>query len=117
MIAKEFKEKTIGWQERLNANEWFFSDLRESLLKNKTDKDVFTEIDEVVDLIVEQKDKTLVYESFLLLVEMYRKVDTTERTENLNANWNVLKEHILSYGDAYGQQFQDFERWFGSKWK
>ena len=117
MIADEFKEKIIDWQEKLQVNEWFFSDLREDLLRDKTNKEVFFAIDEVVELIIEQKDTTLVYESFLLLFELYWKLDTTERTEKLNTDWNILKNHVCSYSDIHKHQFREFERWFGSKWK
>jgi hypothetical protein len=117
VIADEFKEKIIDWQEKLKVNEWFFSDLREDLLRDKTNKEVFFAIDEVVELIIEQKDTTLVYESFLLLFGIYWKLDTTERTEKLRADWSILKNHVCSFSDIHERQFREFERWFGSKWK
>lgn len=117
MIANSFREATIDWQEKLQGDEWFFSNLQEDLLRNKSNTEIFAEIDDVIDLILEQKDKTLVYESFLLLFNIYGELETTEQTEKLKSNWNVLKEHICLFGNEHRQQFVEFERWFGSNWK
>ena len=114
MVAKEFEIALEGWQEKLQNDEWYFVRLREDLTKKFSPDELFSAIDDVVDLVLKQKDEFLIHETFLLLFDMYRKIDTTERTFKLSNSWTRLKQH-MELNDTLIHQFHEFERWFGNK--
>ncbi|MFZ5856348.1 MAG: hypothetical protein ACOYZ6_05920 [Chloroflexota bacterium] len=114
MIAKEFEIAIEGWQEKLQTDEWYFVQLREDLIKNSSLSELFSAIDDVVDLIFKQQDEFLIHETFLLLFDIYRKIGTAERTFKLINSWTRLKQH-MEVNDTLIHQFHEFERWFGNK--
>lgn len=112
LIASNFEKEIANWQEKLKNDEWFFVSVREKLIKDLPANQIFSEIDQVISFIIDQHDKYLIYEGFLLLFDMYRKIDTTEQTKLLKTEWNFLKNLVNSCGEQQANQFREFEKWF-----
>ena len=99
-----------NWQDKLDADEWYFSNSFESISKDMSSDVAFNYIPEVVNELLELDEDFLIWETLYFLMDLYRIADTTELHPALEKNWSVLREHIQKYKDSYSTPYQELRR-------
>jgi hypothetical protein len=98
------------WEEKLNADEWYFSNAFEAISKNMSSESAFNFIPEVVHMLLELEEDYLIWETLYFLMDLYRIAETTEVHPILVQNWFALREHIQKYEDSYSTPYQELKR-------
>ena len=89
-VAAEFERASIGWEGKLQADEWFFTRLRERLVNTLTPSQALRDIGGVADLILCETDAYLRSELAFLLIALARRSDSTEMHPALHENWRQV---------------------------
>ena len=82
-----FRSDLEHWQEALEADEWHFVRLRETLLRELDPSEAFASIDEAVSLLLQRRDAFEQDECGALLLGLARRADTTEMPPLLVSQW------------------------------
>ncbi len=87
---QRFRDELAAWEEHLQADEWHFVHLREQIVKELSPQAAFALINEVVPLLLEQKDDFGKSESGALLLALAGRADTSELPPTLAARWDEV---------------------------
>ncbi len=63
------------WQDKLDADEWYFSNSFESISKDMSSEVAFNYIPEVVNAFLELDEDFLIWETLYFLMDLYRIAD------------------------------------------
>jgi hypothetical protein len=99
-----------NWQEKLNEDEWYFSNAFETISKEMSSESAFNYIPEVTYLLLELNEDYLIWETLYFLIDLYSIAMTTEIHPILEENWSTLSDHIQKYEDSYSTPFQELKR-------
>ncbi|WP_155667771.1 ABC transporter [Ornithinibacillus caprae] len=112
-------KKLIGiydnWQDKLDAEEWYFSNAFELISKDMSSESAFNYIPEVIDMLLKLDEDYLIWETLYFLIEIYSIAETTQIHPILEKNWSVLREHIQKYEDSYSTPYQELKRFLRVK--
>ncbi len=97
-LKDKFKSRIVGWETKLQEDEWFFATLRRELTADLQPNEAFNAIPDAVELTLEQADRFLCYECFELLLSLAHVSDTTEVHQVLNDKWEQLCSHMSQFG-------------------
>ena len=87
------------WETELQNNEWFFSDIRDSIISNTTEEEAFRSIPQLLEILMHCNDTYLTDELLVILMTLVRKSATTECPEGLK---DAMKK-IEAKSDLYGR--------------
>ncbi|MEH6949611.1 ABC transporter [Bacillus sp. JJ634] len=110
MIDKALTQVYLDWQEKLDNNEWYFSDAFDSIVKDMNPEQAFAYIPNVIQMLLQLEDEFLIWETLYFLLQVYGIANTTEIHPELRNNWEALTKHIYKYPDAYKTPFQELKR-------
>jgi hypothetical protein len=96
----------VGWEDKLDNDEWYFSNSFESITNGMSPEEAFNYIPNVIEALVNLDDDFLLWETLYFLMELYSLADTTQIHPYLESNWSVLKQHIKEYEDSYATPFK-----------
>jgi hypothetical protein len=97
----------VGWEDKLDKDEWYFSDSFQSITKGMSPEEAFNYIPNVIKVLYELDDDFLIWETLYFLIELYNIADTTQIHPLLESNWSELKQHIKKYNDSYATPFKE----------
>jgi hypothetical protein len=100
----------VGWEDKLEKDEWYFSNSFESITKGMSSEEAFNYIPNVIDVVFNLGDEYLIWETLYFLMELYSIADTTQVHPYLESNWSSLKQHIKKYEDSYATPFKELIR-------
>lgn len=103
------------WEEKFDADEWYFSNAFETISKDMSSESAFNYIPEVINMLLELDKDYLIWETLYFLIDLYRIADTTEIHPVLEENWSALREHIQNYEDSYSTPYQELKRFLRVK--
>jgi hypothetical protein len=83
-----------NWQDKLDADEWYFSNSFELISKDMSSDVAFNYIPEVINILLELDEDDLIWETLYFLIDLYRIAKTTELHPTLEKNWSALREHF-----------------------
>ena len=112
---KKLLEVYIDWQDKLDADEWYFSNAFEAISKDMSSENAFNYIPEVLNVLLDLDEDYLIWVTLYFLIDLYRIAETTEIHPILEKNWSELKEHIQKYGDSYSTPYQEMKRFLRVK--
>lgn len=111
-IRKKINKSLNNWEEELNKDEWYFSNLRDEILQEITPEEAFNYIPDVVKICLELKDKYLVGEIFEILLDLVKRTNTTEIPSYLEKNWEALINYVSSIGDYNKRKTKELKGWY-----
>ena len=94
---KRLLEIYVEWEDKLNNDEWYFSNSFESITKGMSPEEAYNYIPNVIDVLLRLDDDFLIWETLYFLIEIYSIADTTEIHPHLESNWSLLTQHIKKY--------------------
>ena len=80
------------WREKIQENEWYFSDIRQLILKEINISEIFDVIDVVVNSILSEQDLFFISELLELLICLIRELNTSQVPEGIDKNFLYLDE-------------------------
>ncbi|MBO8173302.1 MAG: ABC transporter [Bacillaceae bacterium] len=107
---KKLTEVYDNWQDKLDADEWYFSNVFESISGNMSSDTAFNYIPEDIYILLELDEDYLIYETLYFLIDLYRIANTSEIHPKLEENWDALRQHIKMYKDSYSTPYQELKR-------
>ena len=110
MIDKALAQVYLDWQEKLDNNEWYFSNVFDSIVKDMDPEQAFAYIPNVVQMLLQLDDELLIWETMYFLLQVYEIANTTETHPELSENWEALTQRISKYPDVYKTPFQELQR-------
>lgn len=99
----------VEWSDKLNKDEWYFSNSFESITFGMTPEEAFNYIPNVIEVLLKLEDDLLVWETLYFLIELYNLADTTQIHPSLERNWFMLTQHIKNYKDSYNTPFKELK--------
>ena len=99
----------IEWEDKLDKDEWYFSNSFELITKGMTPEEAFNYIPNIIEALIKLDDDFLVWETLYFLIEIYVLADTTQVHPFLERNWSMLEKHIRKYEDSYATPFREFK--------
>lgn len=100
----------MEWEDKLDGDEWYFSNSFESITKGMSPEEAFNYIPYVIEVLFKLDDDFLVWETLYFLNELYSLADTTQIHPFLESNWSLLNKHIKKYEDSYATPFKELKR-------
>lgn len=100
----------VGWREKLNKDEWYFSNSFELISSGMSPEEAFNYIPNVIEVLLKLEDDLLVWETLNFLIELYNLADTTQIHPLLERNWFMLTQHMKKYEDSYDTRFRELTR-------
>lgn len=97
------------WQSALQRDEWFFSNLVDQIVARLSPSEAFVAIDEVVEIILQQRDPMLIYYCGTFLIRLARLSDTTELPRGLRSAWDTV-ERLLRDAPDIAEQLRSWYR-------
>jgi hypothetical protein len=97
------------WEDKLDKDEWYFSNSFESITKGMSSEEAYNYIPNVLDLLLKLDDDFLIWETIYFIIELYSIADTTQIHPYLESNWSVLTQHLKSYQDSYATPFKELK--------
>lgn len=107
---KRLLEIYVEWEEKLDNDEWYFSNAFESIIKGMTSEEAFNYIPNAIEVLLDINDDYLLWETLYFLMDLYSIADTTQIHPYLESNWSALKQHIKNYEDSYTTPFKELMR-------
>jgi hypothetical protein len=114
-VAARFELDTVHWQAKLQADECFFTALREGLVNPLSPVEAYENIGGVVELILGQRNEFVCSEAVQLLLDLARHSDTTAVHPVLERDWRRLMAHLLSFGEYMQGQAGELASWYRRK--
>ncbi|NWK57678.1 hypothetical protein HW115_18820 [Verrucomicrobiaceae bacterium N1E253] len=96
------------WEQALQHDEWFFSSLIEGTTSELSPHEAFDAIDELVALLISQRDSTLIYYCGVFLISLIRLSDTSEVPVVLRSSW----DSVVSILDDSPDILQQLQEWY-----
>ncbi|SEB93225.1 hypothetical protein SAMN05443246_2391 [Paenibacillus sp. GP183] len=100
----------FDWEDKLDNDEWYFSNSFESITKDMSSEEAFNYIPNVIEMLFKLDDDFLIWETLYFLIELYNIANTTQIHPFLERNWSLLKIHIKKYDDSYATPFKELKR-------
>ncbi|MEH7126509.1 ABC transporter [Bacillus sp. JJ1773] len=100
----------MEWEDKLDKDEWYFSNSFELITKGMSPKEAFNYIPNVIEVLLQLGDDFLVGETHYFLIELYSLADTTQIHPHLESNWSMLTQYIKKYEDSYAIPFKELRR-------
>ena len=100
----------VGWEDKLDNDEWYFSNAFELISKGMSPEEAFNYIPNVIEVLFKLDDDFLIWETLYFLMDLYSISDTTQIHPYLESNWSPLKQHIKRYEDSYVTPFKELIR-------
>jgi hypothetical protein len=100
----------VEWEDKLDNDEWYFSNSFESITKGMSSREAFNYIPNVIDVLLKLDNDFLIWETLYFLMELYSIADTTQIHPFLESNWSPLKQHIKKYEYSYDTPFKELIR-------
>ncbi|MFT4417270.1 ABC transporter [Fredinandcohnia humi] len=100
----------MGWEDKVDNDEWYFSHSFESITEGMSSKEAFNYIPNVIEVLFKLDDDFLIWETLYFLIELYSIDDTTQVHPSIENNLSQLKQHILKYQDSYTTPFKKLMR-------
>ena len=100
----------MEWEDKLDKDEWYFSNSFESIIKEMSPEEAFDYIPNVIKVLLKLDDDFLIWETLYFLIELYCLADTTQTHPSLKGNWSTLTNHIRKFKDSYATPFGEFKR-------
>ncbi|WP_260858137.1 ABC transporter [Bacillus sp. FJAT-22090] len=94
------------WQDKLEKDEWYFSNSFESVTKGMTSEEAFNYLPKVIEMLFKLDEDYLIWETLYFLIELYSIADTTQIHPFLESNWSELTNHIKKFKDSYSTPFK-----------
>lgn len=91
------------WQSALERDEWFFSRLEDDIAARLSSSEAFAAIDELTELLLQQRELALQYYCGVFLLTLARRSDTTELPGGLRGAWDTVAGLLRDYPDIAGQ--------------
>src|ERR1035441_6666497 len=85
------------WQSALQRDEWFFSRLGEDIATRLSSSEAFATIDEVAELLLQQREPMLRYYCGVFLIRLARLSNTTELPCGLRSAWDTVEQLLREY--------------------
>ena len=92
------------WRDKIQENEWYFSDVRDLFLKEIDITEIFEVIDFVVNSILLEKDLYFISELLELLISLVRKMNSSQIPD-------CISENLLSLDEIFQRELYLNERW------
>jgi len=97
----------VRWEDKLDDDEWYFSNSFESITKGMSSEEAFNYIPNVIEILFKLDDDFLIWETLYFLIGLYIIADTTQVHPSIEGNWSRLKQHILKYQDSFTTPFKE----------
>lgn len=97
----------VGWEDKLDNDEWYFSNSFESITKGMSSEEAFNYIPNVFEILFKLDNDFLIWETLYFLIGLYIIADTTHVHPSIESKWSQLKQHILKYQDSYITPFKE----------
>ena len=110
MIDNALTQVYLDWQEKLDNNEWYFSNAFDSIVKDMDPEQAFAYIPNVVQMLLQLEGEFLIWETMYFLLQVYEIANTTEIHPELSNNWEALTQRISEYPDVYKTPFQELKK-------
>jgi hypothetical protein len=94
-IATDYEAGLHDWQAKLDTDEWYLANLRESMVAPLSPVEAFENVGHVVELLLRTRDEELRFQTALLLVDLSRHTDTTQMHPMLQAKWAQVMDHVF----------------------
>lgn len=98
------------WEDKLNDDEWYFSNSFQSITKEMSPEEAFNYIPNVIEVLFKLDHDYLIWESLYFLNQLYGVANTTEIHPFLERNWSLLDAHLKKYDDSYATPFMELKR-------
>lgn len=95
------------WEDKLETDEWYFSNSFESITVGMSPEEAFNYIPNVIEVLFKLEDDYLIWETLYFLIGLYRIANTTQVHAQLESNWSTLTKHIKNYKDSYATPFKE----------
>lgn len=99
-----FHQVKKEWREKIQENEWYFSNVRDLLLKEIDVNEIFEVIDFIVNNILSEQDMYFISELLELLICLVRKSNSSHIPDSINKNF-------LSLDKMFNKELYLNERW------
>lgn len=110
-MRQEFSNIFVNWQDKLNEDEWYFSNAFDDIKTGMTPVEAFDFIPIIIKQILILDDDFLIWNALYFLISIYSIAQTTEMHCELNRNWETFSEHISKYKDSYKNPYQELKRY------
>ncbi|WP_052504524.1 hypothetical protein [Rossellomorea aquimaris] len=108
---KPLHEIFINWQEKLDHDEWYFSQSFEEITANMTSEEAFQYIPVVIQEFKKLRNAFLIGEMVDFLHTVYEIANTTEVHPTLVQEQENIEKIILEFGDDYSlQAYNEFKK-------
>ncbi|KZE64424.1 ABC transporter [Fictibacillus phosphorivorans] len=114
-MDKRLSEIYFRWEDKIDKDEWYFSNSFESITKDMSAEEAFNYIPNVVDMLLKLDDDYLIWETLYFLISLYNIAETTQIHLSLEDKWNELEEHIRNYDDSFGTPYNELKRYLRIK--
>lgn len=107
---KMLLEIYVDWEDKLDNDEWYFSNAFESITRGMTSEDAFNYIPNAIEVLLNLDDDSLLWETLYFLMDLYCIADTTQMHPYLESNWSAFMQHIKKYEGSYATPFKELMR-------
>jgi hypothetical protein len=111
-LKDKYNEYIKDWETKINSDEWYLYRFREEIINNSSPEEAFLLIPEVIELMLEEKDKFLCSEMLEFLIALARQSNTTEIPSVLEAKWTVIENWIINFDKYQQNRFKELKRWY-----
>ncbi len=70
-MDKRLLEIYVDWEDKLDQDEWYFSNAFESITKGMSPEEAFNYIPNVIEMLIKLDDDFLIWETLYFLIELY----------------------------------------------
>lgn len=99
----ELSDIYTEWQQKLDENEWYFSNAFEELLNRLSPAEAYDYIPVVIDELIQLRHSYLIGETLDFLHSVYNRADTTEIHPIVEKEFRNIENVIHQYGDKYSK--------------
>ena len=100
-----------NWVEKINEDEFYFSNAFDRLIQKKTSYEAFEFIPHMLEAIIETNDDFVAAQLIYYLNCLYGKADTTEIHTALSEQQTKLEKHIARLNGHYAmREYRELKR-------
>lgn len=111
-VKEKFLEETADYEKKLCANKWFFSDLRDHIIKHITPEQAHFAVNDLADTLVTEQDTYLYHELLLLIKDLSHHAETAQMPKNLEEDWHTIQEKSSKLNKPIITITKDIARWY-----
>ena len=100
-MDKNLLEIYVEWEEKLNDNEWYFSNSFESITKGMSSEEAYNYIPNVINILFKLDDDFLIWNTLYFLIKLYSLANTSQIHPYLESNRSELKQHVMKFENCY----------------